>query len=976
MNAECSLNCTLQSTHYPKVTSKWLLKREKLEEIAKSLEPLVQQIKFQYPKDLDGDLSGLQDYCFQVVFEVCEQGKMASLQKICHVIQGLTDSSGNTVLSLYVQRENNEKIGEIVNAGLAMVLSRNETPLHVALKLGKTDYVETMRSKGYGVNVDLDHKGRLPLHIAVKKGRTDLIENLQPKADGLGILNIPYHSNKQNLDLCALALSVLKGQIACLDMVKQLGKIPLASLRVGAEKMTLLHLAIHANQLDTLKHLLTIYFEDTKTLLNIPDGKGYTPIILAAHLGDSAAATLLIEKGANIESRDFRGRTALHHAAFMKQVAVIRVLAAYRAELKPLDLDGKTPLQLVEGQETFKNAVSDFMDKCKNGDLNYGGNFAVNPPENLVFKGGGPKGIAYLGAIKVLERKGIFTHVRRVAGTSAGAMTAVLLAVGCNSEEAENLLIETSGMYFLDHSFTEERMETFAADHSSIKLLKEAYDTISECITNVSPVPAFKRMGSKLLNGIWTCTGVCEGKRFLNWIEKQIGTRTGIERCTFGELADLIAQGKTNPEGRPFKHLHVFATKMSGGKAELVRFSSEDPAYKDLIISEATRASVSIPVVFKPHILIFKQKMGDGKYQFFTQNKTFVSLNYNELMNKLRTAEHVAEASHIDGGLIYNFPIGAFDQRGYVHYGVPEEEKKYHQFNRRTLGFSLYSTEENETKVHKLEAVENIGQLLIGVYSVFRHAETLIDKMDCDPREKDRIIALDNKGISLLAFNTNPMAGKGAHAMDAAEKTTEEFFAKQEKEVAGFLPAPSVKLPVKTQIPRAVVQAEWVISEAEAKKLLTLGPRAQHYISLCNAKRGVETAQGAFLSIFIITLPIVAPALTYLHHEPKSLKSRKLELLAYDDERFAFFESMGKGDFKGADAVFNQNQAFFKALMKTYVFTAALKKCLLNCDNKYYYYDSEGNDPQRFRLYLDYFTQKRIIPLIIPRDFVYDLPDF
>ena len=49
---------------------------------------------------------------------------------------------------------------------------------------------------------------------------------------------------------------------------------------------------------------------------------------------------------------------------------------------------------------------------------------------NLVFEGGGVKGIAYAGAIGVLERKGILKDIRRAGGASAGAITAALLAAG------------------------------------------------------------------------------------------------------------------------------------------------------------------------------------------------------------------------------------------------------------------------------------------------------------------------------------------------------------------------------------------------------------------------------------------------------------------------------------------------------------------------------------------------------------------
>ena len=49
---------------------------------------------------------------------------------------------------------------------------------------------------------------------------------------------------------------------------------------------------------------------------------------------------------------------------------------------------------------------------------------------NLVFEGGGVKGIAYVGAWEVLQKKGILKDIKRVGGTSAGAINALLLALG------------------------------------------------------------------------------------------------------------------------------------------------------------------------------------------------------------------------------------------------------------------------------------------------------------------------------------------------------------------------------------------------------------------------------------------------------------------------------------------------------------------------------------------------------------------
>lgn len=50
--------------------------------------------------------------------------------------------------------------------------------------------------------------------------------------------------------------------------------------------------------------------------------------------------------------------------------------------------------------------------------------------ENIVFEGAGIRGIAYSGAINQLEQIGLLKNVKRVGGTSAGAITAMLLTFG------------------------------------------------------------------------------------------------------------------------------------------------------------------------------------------------------------------------------------------------------------------------------------------------------------------------------------------------------------------------------------------------------------------------------------------------------------------------------------------------------------------------------------------------------------------
>ncbi|MCW4467788.1 patatin-like phospholipase family protein [Flavobacterium sp. MFBS3-15] len=80
--------------------------------------------------------------------------------------------------------------------------------------------------------------------------------------------------------------------------------------------------------------------------------------------------------------------------------------------------------------------------------------FAQNPEshpvENLVFEGAGIRGIAYSGVIKELESHGMMGSVRKVGGTSAGAITAMMVSLGYDSQEIYAIISETKFQKFND----------------------------------------------------------------------------------------------------------------------------------------------------------------------------------------------------------------------------------------------------------------------------------------------------------------------------------------------------------------------------------------------------------------------------------------------------------------------------------------------------------------------------------------------
>jgi NTE family protein len=75
---------------------------------------------------------------------------------------------------------------------------------------------------------------------------------------------------------------------------------------------------------------------------------------------------------------------------------------------------------------------------------------AQYPYKNLVFKGGGVKGIAYVGALKALENANIMPQITGFAGTSAGAITAALASCKISSDALNTFLSSTNYNDFKD----------------------------------------------------------------------------------------------------------------------------------------------------------------------------------------------------------------------------------------------------------------------------------------------------------------------------------------------------------------------------------------------------------------------------------------------------------------------------------------------------------------------------------------------
>lgn len=224
--------------------------------------------------------------------------------------------------------------------------------------------------------------------------------------------------------------------------------------------------------------------------------------------------------------------------------------------------------------------------------------------KNLIFEGGGVKGIAYGGALEVLNRMEILPNIERVGGTSAGAINAALLALGFSFQEVSDIVAATNFNDFEDKSgFIVKNM---------LRILRNY--------------------------------GWFKGDAFTNWIGEKIKYKTGNENYTFGELEEAVkAQDKS------FRLLYVAATNLTKQKVEI--FSHEETPH--MKIKDAVRMSMSIPLFFKS-VLRGGDIMVDGGMAYNYPIDLFDHEKY--MSNSANSGEFRADAN----GYIYNFETLGF----------------------------------------------------------------------------------------------------------------------------------------------------------------------------------------------------------------------------------------------------------------------------------------------------------------------------
>ena len=169
---------------------------------------------------------------------------------------------------------------------------------------------------------------------------------------------------------------------------------------------------------------------------------------------------------------------------------------------------------------------------------------------DAVFEGGGMRGIGIVGALTYLEANGY--EWQRVAGTSAGAVIAALVAAGYTSQEMKKILSEMDFRDFLDKSGLQR-----------LPLLGKAL-------------------------GFFIDKGIYSGEYVEHWINKLLKAK-GVRK-----FKDLTINGECR--------LKIIASDIT--RRRILILPDHLPEYginpMKFSIAKAVRMSISIPFYFKP----------------------------------------------------------------------------------------------------------------------------------------------------------------------------------------------------------------------------------------------------------------------------------------------------------------------------------------------------------------------------------------
>jgi len=245
------------------------------------------------------------------------------------------------------------------------------SPLHEAAKGGHSAVVKYLLSKGADVQ-STDKYSRTPLMLCSSMGYRKVVKALLAAGADTSARDAlhstaahyaAYGGHVEVIDLLLLANTSMcvvdKNGLtpflhACAQGHAATARRLLADCgvdlkRLGVQRDSALHYAAYNKHYEVVKAILEHAKSElgdayVKSLLDLRDKEGATPLHKAAFAGIGQIVEILLEYGAEINAVDSEGATPLHKAAFSAEAETVTILLAHGAAIDRLDNCGGTAL--------------------------------------------------------------------------------------------------------------------------------------------------------------------------------------------------------------------------------------------------------------------------------------------------------------------------------------------------------------------------------------------------------------------------------------------------------------------------------------------------------------------------------------------------------------------------------------------------------------------------------------------------------
>ncbi len=234
-----------------------------------------------------------------------------------------------------LQFQDEVKIG-LYEPTLTSLFNSRRSELFTAVKMGDLATVQRVIEAGIPIRVMIGYNFQSPLHAAAWEGHADITRAL---LDGGADPSFSDWEGQTPLFMVAGG----SGEVGVITELLEFGALP--NIRNERGEMPL-HVAAFKGHVAAATALLNGGAEvDAKTTDAVSSG-GLTPLHLAAAQGHKPLVELLLAQGADPQAPDDYSRTPLFKAVSTQGTEVLEVFLNHGADVSAQDHDGNTPLHI------------------------------------------------------------------------------------------------------------------------------------------------------------------------------------------------------------------------------------------------------------------------------------------------------------------------------------------------------------------------------------------------------------------------------------------------------------------------------------------------------------------------------------------------------------------------------------------------------------------------------------------------------